>query len=146
MGFAHQHGHGRIVGPEQIDHLVKRHVRYKVTAHHQDVRLKMVGERNDAKMHNVLTYLCPLTEINIVLHKQLAPSFTCKVSWTEKHYNITMTNRIKNLYFSLLFLKQEPKLCRGNLQYELKLYYTYCETYRDSHRRVSLLYHQQQGT
>lgn len=46
MGFAHQHGECCIVGPEQIDHLVKRHVCYQVTTHHQDVRLmRKVGKR-----------------------------------------------------------------------------------------------------
>lgn len=40
VGFAHQHGQRRIVGPEQVDHLVERHVRYQVTAHHQDVGLE----------------------------------------------------------------------------------------------------------
>lgn len=66
-------------------------------------------------MHNVLTYLCPLTEIDIA--SQLAPSFTCKMSWTEKHYNITMTNRADFLYFLILFLKQELKLCSTNWNY-----------------------------
>lgn len=130
MSFAHEHGHGSVVGSEEIHHLMESRVRYQITANDQHVRLERRCKREKKKGQSdpdVLTLACE------------AITQSCKVSdatfakqqidtsppYYKKHTHISS---VKELVIHPFFPDLDEAACAPKCKKHMPTYVSVCTT------------------